>query len=174
MTSKMLLSIVIILLLVSGCGGKQSVLSENEKNKSKTFMPNKEDIVQDSFELTNVDKLEQFISNMSNKQPNKIRVVRYLEGVKFDDPDVPMIYDLQYVYDMQAQVGWVQVQPDASHVPAKQAEKEIKMKNPQQCSTITKDEERGYYMLTECHDAWEYVLFPLEGDIVGKTRGSGW
>ncbi|WNB91106.1 DUF4362 domain-containing protein [Bacillus sp. NEB1478] len=176
MTSKVLLSIFMILFIVSGCASKSGQTNENtagNENKSKTFIPDKEDVIQDSFYLTNVDKLERFIADMNSKVQGKIRVVRYLEGDKFADPDAPIIFDLQYVYDKQAKQGWIQVQPDRSYLSSKQAEKEL-MNNPQQCSTITKDEERGYYMLTECHDAWEYKLFPLEGDVVGKTRGSGW
>jgi hypothetical protein len=131
-----------------------------------TYRPRRGDVVQDQYTLKNTDKLDAFMADAAKGKEEKIRVVVRIFKKSSDHPDGPkgaIIYDLQSRHDAKAKESWIEVRPDLRYFNQSKATQFLIINNPQQCGSVIKDEEKGYYLLTQCHDAWSYELFPLKG-----------
>lgn len=139
---------------------------------SCNYTPENSDIVQYKSSLSNGGKLEEFIQKVQNGKEGEVRIVRNygknsynrneFDDVSYERPEGTIIYDLKFVYDNQAGEGWIEVHPNLSHFKQSKNNPISIINDPQQCGYITKDNERGYYFLSECFHAWEYELFPLQ------------
>ncbi|MFE4814431.1 hypothetical protein ACFQ9Y_25430 [Peribacillus simplex] len=78
-----------------------------------------------------------------------------------DKPRGVITYYLTSKYDEKAKEGWIEVVPILSGFKQSQDNPISVMESRQQCGSIIRDEERGYYMLTECFHQWGYNLIPL-------------
>ena len=136
------------------------------------YSPEKSDIVQYKSSLNNVEELERFIQNVRNGKEDKVRIVRNygedsydssaMNDVSYESAEGTIIYDLMFVYDKPAGEGWIEVNPNLSHFKQSKNNRISTITESQQCGYITKNKERGYYLLTECFHAWEYELCPLQ------------
>ncbi|MGZ9816210.1 hypothetical protein ACXM0N_09805 [Peribacillus simplex] len=144
--------IFIAVSILAGCGNSYNL--------------QKGDIVQTASSNDDSNRLDKFIADAEKGIEGKVRVVRIVEPnytpvdeeIEEEKPKGTILYDIKSGYDEQAKEGWLEVRPDYSYYTASENEQEMQ---PQQCGSIVKDEERGYYMLTECFHAWEYELIPL-------------
>ncbi|WP_449622912.1 hypothetical protein [Robertmurraya sp. Marseille-Q9965] len=86
--------------------------------------------------------IEAFIEMVEKKQGGQILLVNRNRN------------RLEIRYDEAVNQSWIDVNND-------NVEEEGNILR-QQCSRITRNEERGYYMLEECTLQWEYALYPME------------
>ncbi|PAQ13558.1 hypothetical protein CD798_14185 [Bacillaceae bacterium SAOS 7] len=131
---------------------------------NKTYKVEPDDVVQRQLSVENVERLDKFIEEAAEGKETHVRVIRMYERT-YDHPNSPegvIIYDLKSRYDNQAKVGWIEVTPNLSDFTPFEKSRVPTIENAQQCSRIIRDEELGYYMLNECHDAWSYELFPFK------------
>ncbi|MFI8496855.1 hypothetical protein ACIGC1_29200 [Peribacillus butanolivorans] len=109
-------------------------------------------------------KLEQFIQEFNEGKEGKVEVSVNVESTLPDPSDKHrgvIIYDLTSKYDEKAKEGWIEVVPILTRFKQSQDNPISVMESREQCGSINRDEERGYYMLTECFHRWGYDLIPL-------------
>ncbi|WP_243647154.1 DUF4362 domain-containing protein [Scopulibacillus darangshiensis] len=139
-------------------GQKETAVKQNQ-NKLPKYIPKKDDVILKNHVLKNKDRLEDFIKNAQNHKESKIRVVKY------DELRGALIYDLQSRYDEKVNQGWIDVKPDLNYFRKLKSDTQDVFNNaPQQCGSISKDKENGYYILKECRTNWEYRLLPIIND----------
>lgn len=129
---------------------------EDEFEDEETYQVEETDIVFRNDVLENEEILESFMEVAGTDNESKIRIVKYVNG------QGTIIYDIESRYDSNQDVGWIEVKPDLSYyTPKKDEGIDVFNNTPQQCGSIEKDLERGYYKYFECYTHWEYFLFPI-------------
>lgn len=130
-----------------------NTLGENEEVRE--YIPEEDDVLFKDNAMNNKDLLDAFIEVSGKNNESELRVVKY-------DDDGVLIYDLLSRYDENANVGWIEVTPDLTYVTkGEDTVQDIFNNAPQQCASITIDEERGFYKFNECRTHWEYPLVPI-------------
>ncbi|GGH88234.1 hypothetical protein JOD43_002189 [Pullulanibacillus pueri] len=142
--------------------GQKGTEAEQNQQQPPTYIPKKTDVVLKDHVLKNENRLEDFITKASQNNESELRVVKYVnqQGV--------LIYNLKSRYDKNAKEGWIEVHPDLSHYIKLKNEAQDTFNNaPQQCGSISKDNDHGYYVLKECRTNWEYQLLPIPNSDKG-------
>jgi hypothetical protein len=162
----------LLAVFLPGCGTAENTNPGQTQNAEQVepapeetvleYSPLETDVVYQDSVLKNVETLEKFISDAAENKEGKIRIVNFYEDTTDTGAKGVIIYDLISAYDMNAKQGWIQVVPDLSYFQQSEREQVGTINYNQQCGSIKKDEEQGYYVLNQCHAAWEYrlVLIP--------------
>lgn len=145
---KLLSFIVAIMMILTGCADEPEISNISQK-----------------------EELEQFIKDFNEQKESKVTITFNVVGtfpdrdpfdeVLTDRPEGVIVYHLTSKYDEKAKEGWLEVEPELSGFKQSQDNPITVVEDRQQCGSITRDEESGYYMLTECFHRWGYDLIPL-------------
>jgi hypothetical protein len=129
-------------------------------NSLVAYTPNETDIVLKNDELLeNKSELEDFIAVAGTNSESHIRIVKWKPGQGV------IIYDLQSRYDQNQDVGWIDVIPDLTYYePLEDEVPDVFNQAPQQCGSMFKDSEEGFYKLYECRTNLEYRILPVVED----------
>lgn len=123
------------------------------KNKAR-FTPLETDIVQLGENVKNIKRVDEFIEDSESGIDSEIRYV-----ILENEGDPIAVYTLKSRTDSYAGQSWVEISRDWNFDSEK-----YDVIEPQQCSSISKDTERGAYYLTECFHKWEIELMPVQID----------
>ena len=110
------------------------------------------DIVQMDNSFENLEVMEQFVADSTKGLESEIRYVIF----ESDNTDPTAVYTLKSRVDSEAKQNWVEISRDWKY----DTEGQILIE-PQQCSNVTKDTERGAYYFNECFHQWEIELMPI-------------
>lgn len=161
--------IFLTLFFLIGCNDEESNHStpdsEAENNELDRLEENEVEVIEYISEeidvlfkdnaMDNKDLLDAFVKVSGENNESELRVVKY-------DEHGAVIYDLLSRYDENADVGWIEVTPDLTYYsPDEEAAQNVFNSAPQQCASLTVDEERGFYKFNECRTHWEYPLVPI-------------
>lgn len=158
------LSLICCVIILSGCNifETDSIDSHfeddkdlDEQSQEDMYIPEEDDVIFKNDAMRNKEILDGFMEVSGKNNDSEIRVVKYEEnGV--------ILYQLKSRYDENADVGWIEVNPDLTYYEMQEDEVQDVFNNaPQQCATMSTDDVEGFYKLNECRTHWEYRLVPI-------------
>ncbi|MBM7587271.1 hypothetical protein JOC86_003844 [Bacillus pakistanensis] len=156
--------ILCVCLVACGLGNEENKTQGAKENESEgksdsesevpTFTPLETDVIQKGEDVQNLESMDQFVEDSKAEKESEIRYV-----VFEPNSDVPMaVYTLKSRIDKEAGESWVEISRDWNYDQEGQD-----LIEPQQCSGVSKDMERGAYYLNECFHKWEVMLMPIGG-----------
>jgi hypothetical protein len=117
-----------------------------------TFTPLETDVIQKGNDVQNLESMDQFVEDSKAEKESEIRYVVF----EPNRTDPTAVYTLKSRKDKEAGESWVEISRDWNY--DKEGQDLIE---PQQCSGVSKDTERGAYYLNECFHKWEVMLMPI-------------
>jgi len=116
------------------------------------FTPHDTDVVQVGNDVENLEFMDQFVEDSKNGMEKEVRYVVF----ENESADPTAVYTLKARTDLEAAQSWVEISRDWNY----DAEGHDLIE-PQQCSGVSKDTERGAFYLNECFHTWEIKLMPI-------------
>lgn len=140
--------ILLICVWLAACGNSIQVGHKS----GEVFTPYDTDIVQVGNNVENLEAMDQFVEDSKNGIEKEVRYIVF----ENESADPTAVYTLKTRTDSEAELSWVEISRDWNY----DAEGHDLIE-PQQCSSVSKDTERGAFYLNECFHTWEIKLMPL-------------
>lgn len=140
--------IIVICMWLVACGNSVQVGHKS----GEIFTPHETDIVQVGSDVENLEAMDQFVEDSKNEMEREVRYVVF----ENESADPTAVYTLKARKDLEAGQSWVEISRDWNY----DAEGHDLIE-PQQCSSVSKDIERGAFYLNECFHTWEIKLMPI-------------
>lgn len=126
-------------------------LTQKENKDDELFVPQETDVIQWGEKVQNTGVMDEFIEDSKNGIESEIRYV-----ILKNENDPIAVYILKSRTDSESDQSWVEISRDWSFDLDG-----YDLIEPQQCSGVSKDTERGAYYLSECFHTWEIKLMPV-------------
>lgn len=144
--------ILLVCLWIVACGESSEYnRTQGKSNKKETFTHQETDVIQMGDRVKNIEVMEQFVEDSTSEKESEIRYV----VIEQENKDPIAVYTLNAVTDEKADESWIKISRDYRF----DTEGHDLIKS-QQCSSVSKDTERGVYYLNECFHTWEIKLMP--------------
>lgn len=140
--------ILVICMCLIACGNGIQVGHKS----GEIFTPHETDVVQVGGDVENLEVMDQFVEDSKKGMEKEVRYVVF----ENESADPTAVYTLKARKDLEAEQSWVEISRDWNY----DAEGH-ELIEPQQCSSVSKDTERGAFYLNECFHTWEIKLMPI-------------
>ncbi|MBN8233986.1 hypothetical protein JF544_01960 [Halobacillus kuroshimensis] len=122
------------------------------------YQPRKKDVVLKDNQLKNKNILEEFMNSAGGENKNNDSEIRVIKDEGYKGV---LIYDLEANYDESAGQSWISVKPDFSYYSASENRIQDVFNTRQQCGYMSKDEQKGFYILNDCRTHSAYRFLPI-------------
>lgn len=135
-------------ILLVGCGVNEAENGVQGKDE-EAFTSLETDVIQVGNNVENIEGMDRFVEDSGSEKESEIRYVIF----ESESTEPAAVYTLKSRTDSEAGQSWVEISRDWDY----DAEG-YDLIEPQQCSGVSKDTERGAYYLNECFHKWEIEL----------------